>query len=221
MPGFSCERVFLPDEGDRPGARIERPVSYESLRELGEFPVIALSVAYEIELAGLVRMLDASGIPAFSSERDETSPFILAGGPLTFSNPLPLAPFVDAIVMGEGEGLVDRCLEIIVSASSRRDALEALAKLDHVFVPALHGETLPRPAHGRRRAAARAQRDSHAAHRALEHVPHRAGARLLARLHLLRDAPLDERRHAARSRKRSCSSASRKTRDASASSARR
>ena len=116
------------------------------MRELGEFSVIALSVAYEIELAGLVRMLDASGIPAFSSERDETSPFVLAGGPLTFSNPLPLAPFVDAIVMGEGEGLVDRCLEIIVSASSRREALESLAKLEHVFVPALHGETLPRPA---------------------------------------------------------------------------
>jgi radical SAM superfamily enzyme YgiQ (UPF0313 family) len=146
LPGFSAERVFLPDEGDRPGARIERPVSYESLRELGEFSVIALSVAYEIELAGLVRMFDASGIPAFSSERDETSPFVLAGGPLTFSNPLPLAPFVDAIVMGEGEGLVDRCLELIVSASSRRAALESLAKLEHVFVPALHGETLPRPA---------------------------------------------------------------------------
>jgi radical SAM superfamily enzyme YgiQ (UPF0313 family) len=145
LPGFSCERAFLPDEGDRPGARIERPVTYESLSELGEFPIVAVSVAYEIELAGLVRMLDASGIPAFANERSETSPFVLAGGPLTFSNPLPLAPFVDAVVMGEGEGLVERCLEVVVSARSRRDALEALAKCEHVFVPGLHGENLPRP----------------------------------------------------------------------------
>jgi radical SAM superfamily enzyme YgiQ (UPF0313 family) len=145
LPGFAAERVFLPDEGDRPGARIERPVAYESLRELGEFPIIAVSVAYEIELAGLVRMLDASGIPAFSSERDDTSPFILAGGPLTFSNPLPLGVFADAIVMGEGEGLAERCLETIIAAPTRRDALEALAKLEHVFVPAIHGDALPRP----------------------------------------------------------------------------
>jgi radical SAM superfamily enzyme YgiQ (UPF0313 family) len=145
LPGFACERVFLPDEGDRPGARIERPLSYEGSRELGEFPIIAVSIAYEIELMGLVRMLDASGIPALASERDETSPFVLAGGPLTFSNPLPLAAFVDAVVMGEGEGLVERCLEVLVSSTSRRDALEALARLEHVFVPALHGEALPRP----------------------------------------------------------------------------
>jgi radical SAM superfamily enzyme YgiQ (UPF0313 family) len=146
MPGFAAERVFLPDEGDRPGARIERPVSYEGLRELGEFPVIAVSVAYEIELAGLVRMLDASGIPALASERPESAPFVLAGGPLTFSNPVPLAPFADAVVMGEGEGLAECCLEIIVGANSRRDALESLAALEHVYVPALHGETPPRPA---------------------------------------------------------------------------
>src|SRR5262245_27574350 len=47
MPGVACERVFLPDGADQPGAgnELERPVSYESLRELGDFPVIAVSVA--------------------------------------------------------------------------------------------------------------------------------------------------------------------------------
>jgi len=146
LPGFACERVFLPDEGDRPGASIERPLSYEGLRELGEFPIVALSVAYEIELAGLVRMLDASGIPVLAAERDEKAPFFLAGGPLTFSNPLPLTPFVDAIVMGEGEELIERCLRIIEQSGSRREACEALAAVDHVFVPSLQGETLPKPA---------------------------------------------------------------------------
>jgi Radical SAM proteins, N-terminal/Radical SAM superfamily len=146
MPGFACERAFLQDEGDRPGATIERPVTYESLSELGEFPILAVSVAYEGELAGFVRLLDAAGIPALASEREERSPFILAGGPLTFSNPLPLAPFVDAIVMGEGESVTERCLELIRGARSRAEALAALAREPHVFVPAHHGDELPRPA---------------------------------------------------------------------------
>jgi radical SAM superfamily enzyme YgiQ (UPF0313 family) len=145
MPGFACERAFLPDEGERPGATIERPVTYESLSELGEFGIVAVSVAYEIELAGLVRLLDAAGMAALASERDERAPFILAGGPLTFSNPLPLAPFVDAIVMGEGEGVTERCLELIAGARTKADALAALANEPHVFVPAAHGDTLPRP----------------------------------------------------------------------------
>ena len=145
LPGFVCERAFLPDGGAEPGAVLERPVTYESLSELGEFDILAVSVAYEPELAGLVRMLDAAGIPALAVDREERGPFILAGGPLTFSNPLPLAPFVDAIVIGEGEGVAQQCFELIRESRSRRDAWEALAKLPHVFVPALHGETLPVP----------------------------------------------------------------------------
>jgi radical SAM superfamily enzyme YgiQ (UPF0313 family) len=143
MPGFSAERFFLPDGGEEAGVTIERPVSYEGFRELREFPIIAVSVAYEIELAGLVRLLDASGIPALREERDERAPFVLAGGPLTFSNPLPLAPFVDAVVIGEAEGLVERCLRVLEGAKSRRDALEELARIPHVFVPELHGDELP------------------------------------------------------------------------------
>src|SRR5690349_20350178 len=76
-PGVCCERAFLPDDAERSDER-ERPVTYESLRQLGEFPIIALSVAYELELAGLVRLLESSGIPALRSERGPDAPFILA-----------------------------------------------------------------------------------------------------------------------------------------------
>jgi radical SAM superfamily enzyme YgiQ (UPF0313 family) len=141
LPDAACERVFLPDGGDRPGAVIERPVSYESRRELSEFPIVAFSVAYEIELAGLVRMLDVSSIPLLSSERDERHPFLVAGGPLTFSNPLPLAPFADAIAMGEGEELIGFVVDT-VAHHSRAEALAVLARHPNIFVPALHGSTL-------------------------------------------------------------------------------
>src|SRR5689334_16179360 len=143
MPGVCCERVFLPDGGEEPGARLtEEPVSYESLRPLGEFPVVALSVAYELELAGVVRLLDAAKIPALAKERDSRHPLVLAGGPLTFSNPVPLVPFVDALVVGEAEGIVEWALGVVRDSGDRERALDELATHPNVFVPSRHGSAL-------------------------------------------------------------------------------
>jgi radical SAM superfamily enzyme YgiQ (UPF0313 family) len=143
MPGVSCERAFLPDGAAEAGGRVEeRPVTYEGRRELREFPAILFSVAYELELAGLVKLLEAASIPALASQRDARHPLIIAGGPLTFSNPLPLAAFVDAIVMGEAEELIEPVVEIALYGEERTRQLEALAALPSVFVPSIHGEQL-------------------------------------------------------------------------------
>ncbi|HTV23170.1 MAG TPA: radical SAM protein [Polyangiaceae bacterium] len=140
LPGVACERVFLPDGADHAGGgALEVPVSYEGLRPLGEFPLIAFSVAYELELAGLLRMLDVSGIPVRADERGRNMPLVLAGGPLTFSNPVPLAPFVDAIVMGEAENVIGPVVQAIREAQDKDAALDALAQLEHVYVPRHHG----------------------------------------------------------------------------------
>jgi radical SAM superfamily enzyme YgiQ (UPF0313 family) len=144
IPGVCCERAFLPDGADELGpVSVPEPVSYESLRPLPEFPLIALSVAYELEIAGVVRLLEASKIPSLASERGEGFPLVLAGGPLTFSNPLPLAPFIDALVVGEAEGIVEWAVEVIRASESRERALDELSKHPHVFVPTRHGSTLP------------------------------------------------------------------------------
>ncbi len=143
-PGFACERVVLDDEAEQDLGAQTRPTSYESQRPLDAFPVVAASVAYEIEIGGLVRLLEASGIPALREERDPSvHPFVVAGGPLTFSNPLPLAPFCDAIVIGEAELLTVDVLRILESTASHGDRLRELAKLPHVFVPEHHGAALP------------------------------------------------------------------------------
>ncbi|HEX4474496.1 MAG TPA: radical SAM protein, partial [Polyangiaceae bacterium] len=72
MPGVACERAFLPDGADEPRpCDVEMPVTYESLRPLVDFQVVALSVAYELELAGVVRLLDAAKIPLLSRERSD------------------------------------------------------------------------------------------------------------------------------------------------------
>jgi radical SAM superfamily enzyme YgiQ (UPF0313 family) len=144
LPGISCERVFLPDGADQAGTgEIEAPISYEGLRPLSDFSWIAFSVAYELELAGLLRMLHASGIPALRSERTRRHPLVIAGGPLTFSNPLPLAPFVDAIVMGEAENVVEWLAETCFDAPDPESARRALATHPNLFVPSEHGAQLP------------------------------------------------------------------------------
>ncbi len=142
QPGMACERFFLPDDAGM--APLEHgPWSYEGLSLLGDFPIVALSVAYELEIAGLVQLLEGGGIPALRHQRDDGHPLILAGGPLTFSNPLPLAPFVDAVVMGEADALAVEVLGMIGDADSRDQALAALAQVPHLWVPAHHGDQLP------------------------------------------------------------------------------
>lgn len=145
-PGLACERVVLDDEAEHDLSLQAHPRSYESLRPLEEFPVIAASVAYEIEIAGMLKMLDAAGIPALARERSDRDPFIVVGGPLTFSNPLPLAPFADAIVVGEADVLAVDVLRVLEAEPRREARLDALAKMAHVFVPERHGVILPEPA---------------------------------------------------------------------------
>jgi len=145
--GLACERVFLDDEAETAPLEQTRPLTYESRRPLEDFPVIAVSVAYELELSGLVTMLDAAKIPVLREERDDRGgrryPIILAGGPLTFSNPLPLGAIADAIVIGEAESIVIDALRVLESESSRHAQLDALAKIPHIYVPSHHGDGLP------------------------------------------------------------------------------
>ena len=60
--GFRCARTFLPD--DDATQREVSPLTYEDLRPLSHYPIIAFSVAYELELAGVVAMLERSSIPS-------------------------------------------------------------------------------------------------------------------------------------------------------------
>jgi radical SAM superfamily enzyme YgiQ (UPF0313 family) len=137
--GLACERVFLDDEcEDDPARPAERPITYESMRPADELPVLAFSVAYELEIAGLVKMLRASRIPPRRADRDASHPIVIAGGPLTFSNAATLAGLVDAIVVGEAEERTVQVVRALEGAAGNRAAqLAALTAIPHVFVPAL------------------------------------------------------------------------------------
>jgi radical SAM superfamily enzyme YgiQ (UPF0313 family) len=138
-PGVACERAFLDDECEGDAARApEHPVTYESMRPIDAHPVLAFSVAYELEIAGVVRMLEAAGLPARRRDRDGRHPLVVAGGPLTFSNPAPLGALVDAIVVGEAEARVVEVVHAAEAGPSREAQLDALAAIPHVFVPSRH-----------------------------------------------------------------------------------
>ncbi|MBI5514247.1 MAG: radical SAM protein [Deltaproteobacteria bacterium] len=143
-PDTSAERAFAPEDLHEARERREAVLTYETGTPLGAFPVVALSVAYETELAGLISTLELAQVPSLREERDPRShPFVLVGGPLTFSNPLPVEPYADAVVLGEAEEVIHRVLDTLSEHREHAARLRALAQLPHVWVPLLHGESLP------------------------------------------------------------------------------
>lgn len=125
-----CERAFLPE--DMSAATVVRTV--ESGTPLGEMDVVAFTVSYELDYPNVVRMLRGGGIEPFAAQR-AAGPLVIAGGATISYNPEPLAPFLDAALIGEGETLVGPLLDALIQAvHGRRDALAALPG---IYLPAL------------------------------------------------------------------------------------
>jgi radical SAM superfamily enzyme YgiQ (UPF0313 family) len=136
-PGCAAERAFLPEDVESHRAARVPVLTVESQRPIGEFGCLAFSVSYELELPGLLEVLDLSGIRVRADERGEGDPLVVCGGPLTFSNPVPLAPFADLIVLGEAEEVIHELCEALRSGLPKRTILEALAKRPGFWAPAL------------------------------------------------------------------------------------
>jgi radical SAM superfamily enzyme YgiQ (UPF0313 family) len=146
LPDVSAERAFLPDDARAALAAGEPLRTYESSRPVGDFPVVAFSLAYELELAGLTDCLDLAGIPLFAEDRAARAarfPLIVIGGPLTFSNPVPAAPYADVILMGEAEETIVALVQAIRAEPDRRALIEGLATVPGFYVPSVHGTNPP------------------------------------------------------------------------------
>jgi radical SAM superfamily enzyme YgiQ (UPF0313 family) len=135
----SAQRVFLPD--DVQGHRAARTplISYEGETPLAEFDAVAFSVSYELEITGVFEILDLGGIPPLRADRNASHPPVIIGGPLTNSNPEPLAPFADLIVLGEGEQVIHAVLDA-GTTMPRSEFLSYCAGIPGCFVPGLSGE---------------------------------------------------------------------------------
>ena len=135
----TAERAFLPDDVALWRESRVPLCTYESQQPVASFDCLAFSVSYELELTGLFEMLELSGIPLLRSERGDKHPLIVCGGPLTFSNPVPLAPFADVVILGEGEELIHTLCDSLGS-ESRAGLLAHLSHLPGFYVPGLSVE---------------------------------------------------------------------------------
>src|SRR6202161_4809601 len=103
-PRVLAERAYAPwiDMEAQLRARGLPLVSCESARPLRDFDVIGFSMQFELTYTNVLSMLDLGGVPLRAADRGEGDPLVLGGGP-TATHPEPLAPFLDAIVIGDGE----------------------------------------------------------------------------------------------------------------------
>ncbi len=140
---LTAERVFSPWvdlERELWERRLPLP-TLESGRPLKDFDIVGFSLQHELSFTNVLTILHLSGIPFLSEQRDDSFPLIIAGGPTCF-NPEPIAPFFDAIVVGDGEeAALEICRRIReakgTKSKRKQDTLRELTDIVGLYVPHL------------------------------------------------------------------------------------
>lgn len=140
------ERVFAPwvDMEEKLRQHQLPLFTLESTRPVRDFDIVGFTLQYEMSFTNILNMLDLAGIPLLSSQRETEQPLIIAGGPCAF-NPEPLADFIDAFVIGEGEEVMHELLDAYKSWKgqnlTKQELLLQLAQIPGVYVPTLYEVT--------------------------------------------------------------------------------
>ena len=136
----ASERVFAPWEDMEAEMRREGSLlwSLESRHAVRDFDILGFTLQYEMGYTNVLNMLDLAGIPIWSKERGEDHPIVIAGGSGAF-NPEPLAPFIDAFFLGEGEDAVQELAGMVRewkrAGVPRATRLRDLMRMPGVYVP--------------------------------------------------------------------------------------
>ncbi|HLT22469.1 MAG TPA: TIGR03960 family B12-binding radical SAM protein [Bacteriovoracaceae bacterium] len=113
-------------------------VTLENFKPLKEFDIVGFSLQYEMSYTNILNMLDLGGISIWTKDRGEHEPFVICGGPCA-THPEPLAPFMDFVVIGDGEVLFAKVAHFIGEARAqgwkRKDILLELASWKGIYVP--------------------------------------------------------------------------------------
>ena len=151
QPGVLCERTYAvwPDLEALMREYGVPQFTVDSHRPVGAFDLLGLSFSTELGYTNMLTALDLAGIPLIATERDESHPVVVAGGHAAF-NPEPIADFIDAAVLGDGEEAVLRLTEIVREwkqagrPDGRNGLLEAIARSGVAYVPSMYDvEYLP------------------------------------------------------------------------------
>jgi radical SAM family uncharacterized protein/radical SAM-linked protein len=137
-----AERAYAPapDLEAELRARSRPLTSLESGAPLKDFDFLGVSLQYELSYTNLLTMLDLGGVPLLAEERGPGDPVVIGGGPAAF-HPEPVAPFFDALVVGDGETAIVEVAHVIkdwkAARGTRRELWRALEEVAGVYVPAL------------------------------------------------------------------------------------
>ncbi|MEK7851683.1 MAG: TIGR03960 family B12-binding radical SAM protein, partial [Deltaproteobacteria bacterium] len=142
FPYIAAERVYAPWL-DMEKLLRERDLPLSSLESnlpLREFDILGFSLQYDLCYTNMLNMMELAGIPLWASERGESFPLIIAGGPCAF-NPEAVADFLDAVLIGDGEEALPEIVEICrnwklrESEGGKLGLLKALAEIKGMYVP--------------------------------------------------------------------------------------
>lgn len=141
-----CERVYSPwTDLDKIMREQKIPLfALESQDPIKDFDFLGITLQYEMSYTNILQILDLSQIPLHASERTDSDPIVIGGGPCAY-NPEPLAEFFDLFYIGEGETayypLLDAYKENKKRGGSRREFLELAAEIPGMYVPAFYDVT--------------------------------------------------------------------------------
>ena len=145
VEGVWAERVYAPgmDLEKELRARKLPMFANESKDSLDVFDGVGFTLQSELTFTNILNVMELGGIPLRTADRGEHHPLTFAGGPAVF-NPEPLAPFMDFFVIGDGEDIVLDIAAALRAHRGREARLDALAKIEGVYVPARYPfDTLP------------------------------------------------------------------------------
>jgi radical SAM family uncharacterized protein len=142
-PDVLAERVYCPWVDLEALMRSEQiPLfALESHRPVADFDILAFTLPYETLYTNALNLLDLAGIPMKGKDRTTQHPLVIAGGHACY-NPEPMADFIDAFVIGEGEDVIEEVVDTYkrwkTSGKEREELLATLASLSGVYVPSLY-----------------------------------------------------------------------------------
>lgn len=135
---IQAERVYAPwIDMERCLRQRQLPLaSLETCTPLSAFDIIGFSLQYELTYSNILMMLDLGGIPLLACERRATHPLVIAGGPCAF-HPEPVAEFIDAFLLGDGEEAIFDICDVYLAwdKRDRSTLLRALSRIPGVYVP--------------------------------------------------------------------------------------
>ncbi len=141
-PDILAERVYAPWP-DMEAAMRKAGIalfSLETKHPVKDFDIVGFSLGYELTYTNVLNMLDLAGMPVLSEERDESYPLVIAGGTCAL-NPEPMADFIDAFVIGDGEEIILELAAVFRELGKKppkSQLLRLLAAVPGCYVPALY-----------------------------------------------------------------------------------